>query len=158
MLASVEFVKANTEERFWRKVNFGREEECWEWLGCIGKGYGKFRYNEGQSAHRYVLSRLLPTFNNELCVLHICDNPGCVNPNHLFQGTQGDNVRDAENKGRAKHPKGKSNGKTKLTENQVIQIKELLKNNIPYRGIAKKFSVSKSAIGCIKTGITHKFL
>ena len=72
------------------------EAGCWLWLGCIGNGYGKFR---GMQAHRYSWLLHIGSTNG-LRVLHRCDIPSCVNPAHLFLGTQSDNMLDRSIKGR----------------------------------------------------------
>lgn len=93
-------------ERFWSNVRVGEPDGCWEWIGksVHAFGYGDFRtYDNGKTvhhlAHRYVLELLNIDIDNKT-VLHTCDNPPCVNPKHLQPGSQGDNVRDALNKGR----------------------------------------------------------
>lgn len=90
-------------KRFWTKVNIKNIEDCWEWNAFKTKkfGYGAFRLNgRMHNAHRisWLLSRgEIPA---GICVLHKCDNPPCVNPAHLFLGTQADNVKDCKAKGR----------------------------------------------------------
>ena len=94
-------------ESFWNKVNIKSENECWEWNAGLRTGYGVFKVNrKSKSAHR--LSYLL-SYNKdpgELYVCHKCDNRKCVNPNHLFLGTQSDNMKDCYNKGRMYIPIG----------------------------------------------------
>jgi hypothetical protein len=95
------------EDRFWAKVIRKDDSECWEWLGAKNnRGYGQLRVNhKSVLAHR--LSVLISTGEpppESLLVCHHCDNPGCVNPKHLFVGTYSDNVVDMYNKGRNKTP------------------------------------------------------
>lgn len=89
------------EDRFWEKVKQLDTDQCWEWQAAQSKktGYGYFYSipNE-QLAHRASWILHFGSIPNELCVLHHCDNPSCVNPNHLFLGDQSDNMRDASNK------------------------------------------------------------
>lgn len=94
------------EERFWAKVEKG--PDCWEWKAFRNKGYGKFTYN-GRMYLAHRLSWILTNgpIPDGLGVLHSCDNPPCVNPDHLFLGTQLDNMRDASNKGRCANQRSK---------------------------------------------------
>lgn len=92
-------------EKFWNKVH--KTEQCWLWTGSIIKdtGYGQFRTfgKKGRmvKAHRYSLFLYLQNkFDQELLVLHRCDVRNCVNPAHLFQGTQKDNMEDCLRKNR----------------------------------------------------------
>ena len=89
--------------RFWTKVAIGDSAECWLWVaGKTGAGYGAYQH-EGrlQLAHRvsWQLAHRRPVPEGKL-VLHQCDTPLCVNPNHLWLGSQSDNIRDAAAKGR----------------------------------------------------------
>lgn len=94
-----------TIERFWRKVEKRGPDECWPWKGALwDKGYGQFRVDGRKlMAHRVSLilaGRPQPSDKPQGC--HTCDNPPCVNPAHLWWGTNGDNQRDCVAKGR--HP------------------------------------------------------
>ncbi len=82
-------------------------EDCWMWIGNKGSGnYGYIRYeNKVRSAHRLSYEAFVESIPEGLCVLHKCDNTLCVNPNHLFLGTQQDNIRDRENKNRGRRGK-----------------------------------------------------
>jgi len=84
-------------------------------------------------------------------VLHSCDNPCCINPDHLFLGTNLDNIRDKVNKGR--QAKGSSAGSAKLKEEQVLEIKT---SSLSDQELAQKFNVSKVTIHRIRTGTSWK--
>lgn len=99
-------------DRFWSKVSKKSNKECWEWLGKARCGksmlYGQF-WLEGKNAtpHRVSYEITYGVFDKTFHVLHKCDNPICVNPKHLWLGTNLDNIRDKMKKGRWKggHPK-----------------------------------------------------
>jgi hypothetical protein len=91
-----------------------------------------------------------------ICVLHTCDNPSCVNPAHLFLGTNHDNVKDMVSKNR--HTAGEKSGTAKLIQTQVTQIKKLLKTNIVQRRIAERFNTSPQNISAIKHNRSWKNL
>lgn len=88
---------------------------CWEWTGTKDKhGYGRVRVDQRKArAHRVAWEAFKGEIPAGLHVLHRCDNPGCVNPEHLFLGTHGDNMRDREAKGRGNrwNAHGQSTGK-----------------------------------------------
>lgn len=91
----------NTKKRFYNNI-LKTENGCWEWQkGRHTKGYGKFKMFGQQLAHRvsYILHREV-SLSEDICVCHKCDNPPCVNPDHLFLGTRDDNNKDRHRKGR----------------------------------------------------------
>lgn len=138
--------------RFWEKVQ--KTDTCWIWLGAIDNvGYGSIRIN-GQTFRSHRVSYELKYGsipNNDLCVLHRCDNRRCVNPDHLFLGTKKDNTFDMINKGRAIHPKGIDCSSHKLSENQVLEIRMRYANGESTRKITKDYPVSASTIWAIVT-------
>jgi hypothetical protein len=90
--------------RFWSKVKFDNVHLCWEWQANKNwKGYGTFRLcGKILKAHRVAYKLYYKVFLGEKHVLHSCDNPGCVNPFHLFLGTNADNMKDRGQKGRCR--------------------------------------------------------
>lgn len=93
---------------FWNKVAITSKEECWLWLGCKNKrGYGSVRINYLMlRANRVSYFIANGPFLDSLLICHRCDNPQCVNPNHLFSGTHTQNVRDMIEKGRDEYQSG----------------------------------------------------
>jgi len=139
----------NPERRFWDKVK--KTITCWEWIGQKNSdGYGIIYVKGlGMGAHRfsYRLNREIP---ENLYVLHSCDNPSCVNPKHLFVGTQQDNMQDMLKKGRQFYPKGENAGMSKLTKNQINKIRELYKTGKYFqKDLANKYGISQTNVSCI---------
>lgn len=107
-------------ERFWSKVDQHGEYDCWPWLAARDrKGYGWFRIASAmRGSHRMAWELTHGSIPHGLCVLHHCDNPGCVNPAHLFLGTRADNNADRDAKGRQGAPKGDRNGSRTCPEHR----------------------------------------
>lgn len=112
--------KLSTDERFWAKVRVGHPLECWEWQAYrTSDGYGRITIDGAVvGAHRHVMGLKV---GDAMHALHRCDNPPCVNPAHLFLGSQADNVTDAARKGRM--PRGIGHRRAKLTEDDVRAIR-----------------------------------
>ena len=97
--------------RFEAKINRSKDNDCWEWTGALnGSGYGSFCYN-GKTTNAHRVSWLIHNGSipkgeghHGTCVLHKCDNRKCVNPDHLFLGSNADNIKDRESKGRGVMP------------------------------------------------------
>lgn len=100
----------STKERFFEKINI-KENGCWEWTKSRHHGrYGIFRFNNKVvTTHRMSWIIHFGEIPTGACVCHKCDNVICVNPEHLFIGSQLDNIRDRTKKGRSWHPSGSAN-------------------------------------------------
>lgn len=140
-------------ERFEEK--FRVTPGCWVWTAALGnKGYGHFwNGSKPVPAHRMSWELYEGEIQAGLHVLHRCDNHLCVNPNHLFLGTNLDNVFDKVQKGR--HPVGEKGAKAKLTSDQVLAIR---RDNRSQRRIAEDYGVSHTVIGHIKNRVIWRHL
>lgn len=119
---------------------------CHEWTGCIHRGYGQFRFRgKTTRAHRVAWIIANGEIPDGLLVCHTCDNRCCVNPNHLFLGTPGDNSRDMTRKGRSAY--GEKHSQSKLTESDVNRIRELRKSGETQESIASRYGVARRTIG-----------
>jgi len=135
-------------DRFWNKVD--KSGDCWEWTGFKHKGYGRFSVGVRRlRSHRVAWELTHGPIPDGMLVLHTCDNPGCVNPDHLFLGTQADNMADMVSKGRQPFVKvlGEGVGTSKLAEDQVRSIRSDPRSQ---RAIARDYGVSQTAISEIK--------
>jgi len=132
----------------------GNPAQCWIWTGAhTTSGYGLvWRGGSYQRAHRVSWEMTCGPIPEGMLVLHRCDNPPCVNPGHLFLGTDADNVSDKVEKGR--HPRGEGDGKHILTEGEVQDIRNLYRTSGLYHyQIARIYGVSK---GCVRDIISRE--
>ncbi len=134
--------------------------KCWEWKRSHSyAGYGKAWWDgKKHYAHRLVYKHYFGEFEDNLLVCHKCDNPSCVNPQHLFLGTHLDNNRDRQSKGRQANTQGESNPFAKLREIEVIDILTRLKRREKGRHIAGIYNVSEYTISKIKHGVNWAHL
>lgn len=142
-----------------------KKDGCWDWSGCASNpGYGQFRY-KGKLIRAHIASWIIHngSIPKGMCVCHKCDNRRCSNPDHLFIGTQKDNIKDAIKKNR--HPtigkKGSEHHLAKLNEEKVLEIRKelekrkhmtksyIMKKDLSQKKLAEKFGVSQTLISCI---------
>jgi hypothetical protein len=137
----------NADKWFWTKVE-KRANGCWEWTGATNPdGYGRLKWNGSTSYRAHRMSFWIAHGKEpELYVLHSCDNPACVNPAHLREGTHKENTQDAIE--RKRFAFGEKAGAAKLTQIQIDHIRASSLQNIE---LAKLFNVSDSTISRVKT-------
>lgn len=153
------FTHAPLYVRFWRHVERS-EHGCWTWTATRARfGYGQIA-SGGRGGHMLRAHRVSWELHNGpipdgLWVLHKCDNPACVRPDHLFLGTHADNMRDCIAKGRhrgATHREtylGERNGRSKLTADQVRELRLRRNDGESMRALARRFGVSKPSVQAI---------
>lgn len=157
-------------DRFWEKVDKNgptiRPElgPCWVWTGAVGfKGYGKIGLG-GRAAGCGIASRVswllhVGDVPAVLDVLHTCDNPPCVRPDHLFLGTGTDNIRDAQRKGRLVGAgKGEQHHRAVLTDDDVRSIRRRFEAGTPMRQMAVEYRVSAVSIWSVIRRKTWKHI
>ncbi len=134
------------EERFWSHVD--KTGDCWIWTACTTRfGYGAVQVN-GRNVHaqRVAYELHYGPIPVGLCVMHKCDNPPCVRPEHLMVGTLADNCRDMHAKGRGKCGVGERSGAAKLTEEAVRDIRRRSSSGERKCDLAVEFAVSKATV------------
>lgn len=126
---------------------------CMIWKSSKRNGYGRFNINgKNISAHRYSYELFIGKIPDKKIVLHVCDNPSCVRPDHLEIGTYLDNARDRVSKHRHKVLNGEKNGMAKLTEKEVREIKQKLKKGYFCLDLADEYKVDITTISKINVG------
>lgn len=135
--------------QFWKRVDKSNIDGCWLWTGSFQR-YGIFhvsRKYQPRRAHRVSWMIHYGLIPKNMLVCHKCDNPPCVNPTHLFLGSITDNHRDMEIKGRI--ARGNKHGNSKITEQDVREIRQLSTAGIRGSAIAKQFGLTKENVNLI---------
>lgn len=127
---------------------------CWYWTRSLdGSGYGNLSVNNKMwRAHRYFFYVAYGKHPGNNVVMHKCDTPICVNPEHLSLGTQLDNIADRHRKGRNGACRGDDAPWSKLSSNQIPIIKRMFEEGIPRIQIMEKFNISKTQMYRIVKG------
>ena len=138
-------------EKFWKRVV--KTDSCWIWTGAKHQdGYGYLWFKGHQVlTHRYswfMKFGVMP----EKQVNHNCDNRPCVNPDHLYEGTQTQNIKDMDARGR----RGRTTGMGKLDEVQIREIRKLISEGMRQESIGARFEVTQAAISSIHRGKTWR--
>lgn len=137
-------------DRFWKYVDKNGENGCWVWTGTLDVNkYGVYSINHIlYKAHRASYFFKHGFIDEKLSCCHTCDNPSCVNPDHLWMGTQAENTKDRDRKGRTRtgHLYGDDNPGAKLTSDEVLAIREMRANGAKIPELSKMFGVCKSKI------------
>lgn len=137
-------------QRFWALVDIRGGDDCWEWQGKrASNGYGVFNLEyRHRGAHRMAWELHYGAPPGDLLVCHRCDNRACVRPDHLFLGTQKDNLADMKAKGRASlvRARGEATARAKLTEVEVREIRRRANAGEPQTVIACDYGVTKECI------------
>ncbi len=140
------------------------ENGCWEWTSTTHNGYGQFESggismpalkSKKRGAHQVSYEAYHGAIPKGLVVRHTCDNPLCINPDHLILGTQADNVSDREARGRRKDINGEQIGTAKLTSDDILKIRS---SSEPLSVLAERYGVHKSNISLIRSGKSWKHL
>lgn len=132
------------------------ENECLVWTGHRVRKYGRVTLkNKHYITHRLIFQSFIEAIPPGLYVCHHCDNPSCVRPDHLFLGTQFENMKDMKNKKREIKAVGEANSHSKLTNKDILEIR---KSSLSYRILSEKFGVCISTVFRAKKIKTWKHL
>lgn len=137
--------------RFENKFEAEPMSGCWLWTAATSpKGYGHFRAENGDviHAHRWAYANYVSSIPHGQHVLHKCDNPACVNPSHLFVGTNADNVADKVKKKR--QARGQTMPNAKITDTIADEIR---KSNESSRALAARYGISHTTVVKVRNNV-----
>lgn len=153
-------IKLTVAEKFWARVDrTGGKKACWPFSGGYKAkgGHGQIVIGTRKSggiligSHRLAWTLTNGPIPDGMCVCHRCDNPPCCNPSHLFLGTASENFADMRNKGRARGGSlpGERNRNSKLTSQQVIEIREKYRSGKTQREIGEEYGIGQTSVSYI---------
>jgi hypothetical protein len=148
-------IKPTAEQRLWARVNKSAPGGCWVYQGGRPQRSGHMLFwidGKMRLVHRVAWEFQRGPIPAGKCVLHRCDVPRCVNADHLYIGTQADNARDRNARGREAHLAGTANGNARLTERKVEIIRRLHARGVTQFDLADLCGVSQSTISLIVLG------
>ncbi len=156
---------ANTKKRLLSTCEIN-ENSCWNWKGYLcapKKIYGLTSSTlDGKKkkilAHRLAFRLWKGDIPQGMFILHSCDNPLCLNPDHLHIGTPKKNMDEMKERGREKKALGEKNGYAKLTNKKVLEIRESFKKGLGVREISRKYKITSSSASYITRNITWKHI
>lgn len=143
-------------EAFLQHVEISRESSCWNWTRAKNEwGYGHFtRDKKRMLAHRWVFAAMYGPIADGVIICHRCDNPACVNPAHLYEGTPKSNMEDMMARGRGKHWRrcGEQHPRSRLSASQVMEIADESRwGAMSQREVGEIYGVTQAAVSDIRT-------
>lgn len=151
-------VKFTTIQRFNQKWIKDGDSGCHLWISATNlQGYGVLHSRNSSCirAHRFSWMISHGEIPLGMCVLHKCDRPRCVNPEHLFLGTRFDNMRDCSAKGRSNAARGENAGSAKLTESDVLEIRGSKESN---RAAGERYGINSATVSRIRNRLRWRYL
>jgi hypothetical protein len=147
------------DQYFWTFISKNPNTNCWEWTGQLKGGYGYFSINHKDiPVHRLMFKKYKGIIPPKINVCHSCDNPKCCNPDHLWLGTQADNIADMHIKKRDYKSFGENHHTAKINENNVREIRKKYKEGMKMKSIHRLLNIPYRTIQHVCTGNTWKHI